>query len=78
MIAKIAFNNLQTALIQIYDNREAFTITQYIFEDIFKIYNPQSEKLLSEAEIQELKIIQSRLLSYEPWQHITGFADFYG
>lgn len=78
MIAKIAFNNLQTALIQIYDNREAFTITKYIFEDIFKIYNPQSEKQFSEMEIEQLKTIQNRLLSYEPWQHITGFADFYG
>lgn len=78
MIAKIAFNNLQTALIQIYDNREAFTITQYIFEDIFKIYNTQSEKLLTEREILELENIQKRLLNYEPWQHITGFADFYG
>lgn len=78
MIAKIAFTNLQTALGQIYDNREAFTITQYIFEDIFKIYNSQSGKLLSETQLKELEIIQKRLLNYEPWQHITGFADFYG
>jgi len=78
MIAKIAFTNLQNALTQIYDNREAFTISRYIFEDIFKIYNTESEKSLSEVEISRLNEIQTRLLNYEPWQHITGFADFYG
>ncbi len=78
MIAKIAFTNLQNALTQIYDNREAFTISRYIFEDIFKIYNTESEKGLSEVEISRLNEIQTRLLNYEPWQHITGFADFYG
>ena len=78
MIAKTAFTTLQKALSSIYDNREAFTIAQYIFEDIFKIYNIQSEKHLSQTQVNELTTIQKRLLNYEPWQHIVGFADFYG
>ena len=78
MIAKTAFTNLKTALTSIYDNREAHTISKYIFEDIFKIFNTQSEKLLSETQVKELDEIQKRLLNYEPWQHIVGFADFYG
>lgn len=78
MIAKIAFHNLQHALQTIYDNREAHTISTYIFEDIFKIYNTQSEKTLSELQVTQLDEIQNRLLNYEPWQHIVGFADFYG
>lgn len=78
MIAKIAFHNLQHALQTIYENREAHTISTYIFEDIFKIYNTQSEKTLSELQVTQLDEIQNRLLNYEPWQHIVGFADFYG
>ncbi|MFK7950176.1 MAG: peptide chain release factor N(5)-glutamine methyltransferase [Saprospiraceae bacterium] len=78
MIAKTAFTNLQTALCSIYDNREAHTISRYIFEDIFKIFNTQSEKQLSDTQVSELNEIQKRLLNYEPWQHIVGFADFYG
>jgi len=78
MIAKTAFTNLQTALCSIYDNREAHTIARYIFEDIFNIFNTQSEKQLSDTQVSELKTIQKRLLNYEPWQHIVGFADFYG
>ncbi len=78
MITKTAFTNLQTALCSIYDNREAHTIARYIFEDIFNILNTQSEKQLSDTQVSELKTIQKRLLNYEPWQHIVGFADFYG
>jgi len=78
MVAKTAFTNLQTALCSIYDNREAHTISRYIFEDIFKIFNTQSEKQLSTTQVSELDVIQKRLLNYEPWQHLVGFADFYG
>jgi|TARA_B110000285_G_C15115511_1_gene613806 release factor glutamine methyltransferase len=78
MVSKIAFQNLHNALQTIYDNREAFTISTYIFEDIFKIYNTQSEKTLSKSQVTQLDEIQNRLLKYEPWQHIVGFADFYG
>ena len=78
MITKTAFTNLQTALCSIYDNREAHTIARSIFEDIFNILNTQSEKQLSDTQVSELKTIQKRLLNYEPWQHIVGFADFYG
>jgi release factor glutamine methyltransferase len=78
MIAKTAFQNLHNALQTIYDNREAFTISTYIFEDVFKIYNSQSEKTLSEPQVTQLHEIQNRLLKHEPWQHVVGFADFYG
>jgi release factor glutamine methyltransferase len=78
MIAKTAFQNLHNALQTIYDNREAFTISTYIFEDIFKIYNTKSEKILFEPQVTQLSEIQNRLLKYEPWQHVVGFADFYG
>ncbi|MGB1120889.1 MAG: N5-glutamine methyltransferase family protein, partial [Saprospiraceae bacterium] len=78
MIAKTAFTNLKTALCSIYENREAHTIARYIFEDVFKIFNTQSEKQLSDTQVSELDVIQKRLLNYEPWQHIVGFADFYG
>jgi release factor glutamine methyltransferase len=78
MTAKTAFQQLYHALLSIYDNREAHTISAYIFEDIFKIFNVQSEKTLSEPQVTELNEIQNRLLNYEPWQHVVGFADFYG
>jgi hypothetical protein len=54
MVSKIAFQNLHNALQTIYDNREAFTISTYIFEDIFKIYNTQSEKTLSKSQVTNL------------------------
>lgn len=78
MTAKTAFEQLYNALLSIYDNREAHTISTYIFEDVFKIFNPQSEKILSELQVTQLNEIQNRLLNYEPWQHVVGFADFYG
>ena len=78
MTAKTAFQQLYNALLSIYDNREAHTISTYIFEDIFKIFNVQSEKTLSEPQVTELNEIQNPLLNYEPWQHVVGFADFYG
>jgi release factor glutamine methyltransferase len=78
MTAKTAFLQLHQALLSIYDNREARTISTYIFEDIFKIFNAQSEKTLSAPQVTQLNEIQNRLLNYEPWQHVVGFADFYG
>jgi release factor glutamine methyltransferase len=78
MTAKTAFLQLHQALLSIYDNREARTISTYIFEDIFKIFNAQSEKTLSAPQVTQLNEIQKRLLNYEPWQHVVGFADFYG
>lgn len=78
MIAKNAFINLNTELSYVYEDREAHTITRYIFEDILKIFNIQSEKQLSETQVRELVKIKKRLLNHEPWQHIVGFADFYG
>ena len=78
MTAKTAFQQLSNALLSIYDNREAHTISTYIFEDVFQIFNTQSEKILSEPQVTQLDEIQKRLLNYEPWQHVVGFADFYG
>jgi release factor glutamine methyltransferase len=78
MTVKTAFQTLHTSLCSIYDNREAFTITRYIFEDIFKIFNPQTERTLTTAEIAQFQDVQTRLLRHEPWQHVVGFADFFG
>ena len=54
MTAKTAFQQLHNTLLSIYDNREAHTISTYIFEDVFKIFNPQSEKTLSETQVTQL------------------------
>ncbi len=78
MEIKNAFENLKAALSTIYDLREATTISRYIFEDLFKIKQVFSQKTLSINEIEVLRIVQKRLLAHEPWQHVVGFADFYG
>jgi release factor glutamine methyltransferase len=78
MEIKNAFENLKAALSTIYDLREATTISRYIFEDLFKIKQIFSQKTLSINEIEVLKTVQKRLLAHEPWQHVVGFADFYG
>ena len=64
MTAKTAFEQLYRALLSIYDNREAHTISTYIFEDVFKIFNPQSEKIFSESQVTQLNEIQNRLLAW--------------
>lgn len=78
MTIPIAFSNLIQSISSIYDEREAETIAQYIFEDVFNLRRPFSDSLLNSKEQTQFENIKSRLLNHEPWQYIVGQADFYG
>ncbi len=75
-------NNFKSALLNIYDEQEAFAITKLFFESIF---NEDFIKVsFKKNEIIEEKLLEisnqalPRLLNHEPIQYILGFAWFYG
>lgn len=75
-------NNFKSALLNIYDEQEAFAITKLFFESIF---NEDFIKIsFKKNEIIEEKLLEisnqalPRLLNHEPIQYILGFAWFYG
>jgi len=78
MIIQSAYKKLIQSLAVIYDEREAELISQYIFEDAFRLFQPFPERTFNEAEQTKFEETKSRLLRHEPWQHIIGKADFYG
>jgi len=59
-----------------FEEREAKSVARIVFEDAFKLFDYQSEKVFT--EIEELQNIEERLLKNEPVQYILGQADFYG
>ena len=56
--------------------REARSIARIVFEDVFRLFDYQSEQPF--LAIDELQAIQKRLVNNEPVQYILGQADFYG
>lgn len=79
MLYAEAFNQLKSKLERIYDQREAYNIASYIFEDIFHEGRPlETENVLTPIQVQIYLGIEMRLMAHEPWQYITGEADFYG
>lgn len=72
-----AYGFLAENLTNIYDDREASTISRYLIEDIFN-ETFWSEKELTKAQCEILQNALERLLAHEPWQYIGGYADFYG
>jgi release factor glutamine methyltransferase len=64
---------IKNAILNIYTEREASLIAKYVVEDItdhqFE-FNEDVETLILQAK--------ERLLQQEPWQYISGWADFYG
>lgn len=75
-------NNFKSALLNIYDEQEAFAITKLFFESVF---NEDFIKIsFKKNEIIEEKLLEisnqalPRLLNHEPIQYILGFAWFYG
>ncbi|MCR9289565.1 MAG: peptide chain release factor N(5)-glutamine methyltransferase [Bacteroidetes bacterium] len=73
-----SYQNLLTSLQKIYPVGEAKSIIRIIFEDVFKVYSTDYQKIISPSEINQLAEIEERLLRNEPIQYILGEADFYG
>ena len=70
------------ALVQIYDEREARSVTQLVFEKVLELQSHklflEKIRLLTVDQKERLEQILKRLLTYEPPQYILGEADFYG
>lgn len=68
---------LQESITSMYTEREASLIVRYLVEDLIGSNFPH-DQLLNVS--QEALIVQARerLLNHEPWQYISGWADFYG
>ncbi len=63
-----------------YGDREAASITRWLFDDYFNLKgdNPNDELLFENLLQNDFNSIVTRLLNSEPIQYITGFAWFYG
>lgn len=61
------------AIVNMYSKREAMLIAKYLVEDLtghnFEISDEEAAYIFQAKE---------RLLQHEPWQYISGWADFYG
>ena len=73
---KTAFQKLVEELTNIYDDREANNIASIIFEDVFKVNNPNRETAFEATD--QLNDIITRMLNHEPMQYVIGEADFWG
>ncbi|MCZ2100223.1 MAG: peptide chain release factor N(5)-glutamine methyltransferase [Chitinophagales bacterium] len=72
-----AIQHIQQSIHEIYDEREAFLIAKYLTEDLIGT-GIASNHQLTEVEIERIQQAIKRLLNHEPWQYISGYADFYG
>jgi release factor glutamine methyltransferase len=77
MIVRDAHNMLADALLEIYNPSESKLIAKYVMEDLID-KAPDSMKQLTEAQKEIYFNAKKRLLNHEPWQYVTGQADFYG
>jgi release factor glutamine methyltransferase len=72
-----AYSLLSSQLIKIYDQRESRLVAKYILEDTFgKRYD--SRHVMENSDLALFESMTKRLLCHEPWQYVTGYADFYG
>jgi len=78
MQIKETYIALVVALESSIGRREAQSVAQIVFEDVFQWRSDQNDRLLSAEETKALQGIQQRLLQGEPMQYILGMADFYG
>jgi release factor glutamine methyltransferase len=80
MSIQSAIQDLITALTPIYGEREAASISRWLFDDYFtiKAAKPNDESMFETFLQTDFLSIKERLLNGEPIQYITGFAWFYG
>ncbi len=73
-----AFREILPDLLQIYSEREAHNILKIIGEDVFNIFNIESNKELADEDLEKLQVIKAQLQIGTPVQYITKRADFMG
>lgn len=72
-----AFNRLRSSMVGLYSDREATIIAGYLIEDLLHLPKHSMQSLRS-AQCDLIEDAGRRLALGEPWQYITGEADFYG
>ena len=74
--------NYREALSSVYDEREARSVTNLVFEKILELQSHKISlekfRILTAPQIDRLNGVLQRLLSHEPVQYILEEADFYG
>jgi release factor glutamine methyltransferase len=80
MSIQSAIQDLVSTLTPPYGDREAASISRWLFDDYFNIKaHNTNDELMFETFLQtDFLSIKERLLNGEPIQYITGFAWFYG
>jgi release factor glutamine methyltransferase len=80
MSIQSAIQDLVTTLTPQYGDREAASISRWLFDDYFniKVQNTNDELMFETFLRTDFLSIKDRLLNGEPIQYITGFAWFYG
>ena len=75
-----ATQDLITALTPQYGDREAASISRWLFDDYFNVKaDKTNDELMFNSFLQtDFLSIKERLINGEPIQYITGFAWFYG
>jgi len=77
--AKDAYQILAAALSELYAEREAHTIAQYVLEDLFGLQQVNYPNYsLSEQQKEQFQQVKKQLEQAVPWQYVVGTADFYG
>ncbi len=80
MSIQSAIQDLVNTLTPLYGDREAASISRWLFDDYFNVKaNKVNDELMFESLLQtDFLSIKERLINGEPIQYITGFAWFYG
>lgn len=78
MTIQEALTQFVEALRSITDEREALSIAQIVFEDVFQWTRQQQDRIFAPEEEKALHQLQARLQTGEPLQYVLGMADFYG
>ena len=63
---------------KVYSHREAVNIVKIIGEDIFGVYNLQSNRELSLADVEKFDLVRTQVSQGIPVQYMTARADFMG
>ena len=72
-----AMQFIRQSITGMYSEREAARIARYLTEDLLGRYFPAGQQL-NDRQKAMIFDAKRRLLNHEPWQYISGFADFYG
>jgi release factor glutamine methyltransferase len=78
---KMTFTEVQASIVRPITDRygagEAASIARIVLEDVFNWYAP-TDRVLRDAEKEQLEVICARLVAGEPLQYVLGAADFFG